>query len=74
MHISASKLKNLLVSVPPIPEQEQIVKHIENETSKIDKTLSQFEKEIALLEEYKTALISEAVTGKIDVREEEQHA
>ncbi|HLC79832.1 MAG TPA: restriction endonuclease subunit S [archaeon] len=68
VHISASKLKNLLVPVPPILEQKQIVKYIETETSKIDETLVKIEKEIALLEEYKTALISEAVTGKIDVR------
>ena len=42
---------------------------IESETTKIKKTISTIEKEIALVEEYKTALIAEAVTGKIDVRD-----
>jgi type I restriction enzyme, S subunit len=72
--ITQEEVGTFKMLLPPVQEQEQIVKHIEIETSKIDKTLSQFENEIALLQEYKTALISEAVTGKIDVREEVKHA
>jgi len=53
-----------------IEEQQSIVTHIETETSRIDKTISKIEQEIRLIQEYKTALISEAVTGKIDVRGE----
>lgn len=68
--ISTDIINNTYIPSVKIPEQEQIVKYIETETVKIDKTLSQIEKEIALLQEYKTALISEAVTGKIEV----QHA
>lgn len=66
--ITQEEMGTFKMLLPPIQEQQQIVKHIEAETSKIDKTLSKIEKEIALLQEYKTALISEAVTGKIDVR------
>ena len=62
-------LKTIYTSTPPIKEQEQIVHHIEDETKKIDKTISTIQKEITLVEEYKTALIAEAVTGKIDVRD-----
>ncbi|TKD58978.1 restriction endonuclease subunit S [Flavobacterium sp. ASW18X] len=51
----------------PLEEQKQIVNYIETETQKITKTISTIEKEITLVEEYKTALIAEAVTGKIDV-------
>lgn len=50
-------------------EQKEIINFINNETSKVDKTISTMEKEITLVEEYKTALIAEAVTGKIDVRD-----
>ncbi len=60
--------KSFRVAYGTREEQEEIVKYIETETAKIDKTLLKIEKEIALLDEYKTALISEAVTGKIDVR------
>ncbi|MCZ7392239.1 MAG: hypothetical protein ABOK23_03715 [Candidatus Methanoperedens sp.] len=42
---------------------------IESENTRIDHTITKIEKEIALLLEYRTALISEVVTGKIDVRE-----
>jgi type I restriction enzyme S subunit len=44
------------------------VEYISKETSTIYTTISKIEKELALTEEYKTALIAEAVTGKIDVR------
>jgi restriction endonuclease S subunit len=48
-------------------EQNQIVQHIETETKRIDETISKIEKEIELLQEYRTALISEVVTGKVKV-------
>lgn len=68
--INASELVTLKLAVPTkIEEQKQIVHHIETETTKIEKTITTIEKEIILVEEYKTALIAEAVTGKIDVRD-----
>lgn len=67
-NIGADKYSLLPVITPPNEEQNQIVEFIKNETQKIDKTISTIEKEITLVEEYKTALIAEAVTGKIDVR------
>lgn len=62
-------LKTIYTSIPPLSEQSSIVSHIEKETSIITKTIATIEKEIALVQEYRTALIAEAVTGKIDVRE-----
>ena len=63
-------LNNILVAIPlDIKEQKLVVSHIEKETSIINKTIATIEKEIALVQEYRTALIAEAVTGKIDVRE-----
>lgn len=56
-----------LVSIPPLEEQQQIVEYIESETKRIDDKITRAEKEIELLQEYRTALISEVVTGKIKV-------
>jgi len=69
-HLTREKLKEVQFIVPPFNEQITIVKYIESETTKIDQTISKIEKEITLLQEYRTALISEVVTGKIDVRDE----
>jgi len=55
--------------LPPFEEQVKIVAFIESQSTKIDRAVSRIEKEISFLQEYRTALISEVVTGKIDVRE-----
>ena len=68
--INASELVTLKLAVPNNEtEQKNIVEFIKNESKTIDKTISTIEKEITLVEEYKTALIAEAVTGIIDVRD-----
>lgn len=62
-------LNNIIVAIPKLLEEQlEIVEFIKSETATINTTISNIEKEIALVEEYKTALIAEAVTGKIDVR------
>jgi len=66
---NVNDLKTIYTSIPPIHEQKAIVAHIEAETAIINKTIATIEKEIALVQEYRTALIAEAVTGKIDVRD-----
>jgi restriction endonuclease S subunit len=67
--LSIDSFKLVPIPLPSIEEQNQITKYIETTTKKIHKTISRVEKEIALMQEYRTALISEVVTGKIDVRE-----
>lgn len=62
-------LKKAKIPISPLPEQQAIVSYIEKETATINQTIEKIEKELALVAEYKTALIAEAVTGKIDVRE-----
>ncbi|MDG1279617.1 MAG: restriction endonuclease subunit S [Algoriphagus sp.] len=62
-------MKSAKIPLPPKDEQQLIVNHIVSEVDKIHKTISTIEKEITLTQEYKTALIAEAVTGKIDVRD-----
>lgn len=67
--INNKHMEPLIINVPPLKEQTEIIKFIESESAKIDSAVSIIEKEIVLLQEYRTALISEVVTGKIDVRE-----
>ena len=69
-NISQELIKSFRVPVPPISEQQSIVQHIETECSKIDFKKARTEELIELLTEYRTALISEAVTGKIKVTED----
>lgn len=61
---------NLPTLVPPSNEQRAIASFLDRETGRIDALVEKVEKSIELLREYRIALISAAVTGKIDVREE----
>ena len=53
---------------PSVGEQQQIVSYLDEQTQKIDSSIHFEEKKIELLKEYRQSLISEVVTGKIDVR------
>lgn len=59
--------------VLPVPceraEQDAIVEHLQAHTSEIDLAISRLEREIELLREYRTRLVADVVTGKLDVRE-----
>lgn len=65
--LTIEKINNLIVTIPPINEQQTIVTHIEKECARLDTIISKFNKQIDLLQEYRTTLISEVVTGKIKV-------
>lgn len=67
--LNQSKTKTLIFAVPPQSEQQVTVLYIETECARIDLKKSRTEKLIDLLTEYRTALISEVVTGKIKVDE-----
>ena len=60
---------NLWLPVPTIEEQKQIVAHITDKTSKIDKLITNITKEIECIKEYKQRLISDVVTGQIKVNQ-----
>jgi type I restriction enzyme S subunit len=60
-------LKEIFFPVPPINEQLEVLSYLNNECNRIDTIITKTEQEIELLKEYKTALISEVVTGKVDV-------
>ncbi len=69
-HLNAEELGNILVFLPPDKEQEQIVESIIKENQLIESTIQIINNQVKYLQEYRTALISDAVTGKIDVRHE----
>ena len=68
--IKASKLCLLKLNLPPLKEQKQIVEYLDQKTQETNELISAEQRKVELLKEYRQSLISEAVTGKIDVRNE----
>lgn len=69
-NISGDKIRNLFIAAPlSLAEQEQIADQIESRTLRIDGLVSKTERSIELLKERRSALITAAVTGQIDLRE-----
>jgi restriction endonuclease S subunit len=66
--LSRDKAYEMKIPVVPIEEQKSIADYLDTETKKIDDIIDETEHSITLLKEHRTALISAAVTGKIDVR------
>ena len=66
--LSLQDVKEAPVFLPPVPEQKAIVKTIEEKAKRLDTLTSEAQRAIDLLQERRTALISAAVTGQIDVR------
>jgi len=65
--------QNFMVCFGSLEEQKQIINLIEKEEVRIETLITKSQQEIELLKEYKTALISEVVTGKVDVRNEKSN-
>ena len=63
-------LVETIIPLVPLQEQQQIIDHLDKETSKIDSTIEKENQRLDLLKEYRQSLISEVVTGKVDVRDE----
>lgn len=66
--ISSTSIRELPIAVPPLPEQHAISDYLDRETANIDRMVEKVEAAIERLQEYRAALITAAVTGKIDVR------
>lgn len=66
--LSLDDVKETPVLLPPLAEQNAILTYLDAETKKLDTLTAEAQRAIALLQERRTALISAAVTGKIDVR------
>ena len=70
--LSVELVGRLGVPVPPLAEQKAIATYLATETSKFDTLAAEAQRAIDLLQERRTALISAAVTGQIDVRQQPQ--
>lgn len=68
-NVSADKYNAFFIAIPPISEAEEIIPYIEKNLNMFDALISKAEQAIQLMQERRTALISAAVTGKIDVRD-----
>jgi type I restriction enzyme S subunit len=66
--LSLDDVKNYVVVLPPRDEQNVLVTKIETETANIDAEIRMVERQIALIQEFRTRLIADVVTGKLDVR------
>ena len=67
-NLDSSEYLNISVAYPPIPEQAAIAAYLDAQSAQIDTLLAKTEAAITRLAEYRLALITSAVTGKIDVR------
>lgn len=66
--LSQQQIGNVDICHPPFAEQEAIANYLDRETANVDRMIQKVETAIEKLTEYRTALITAAVTGKIDVR------
>ncbi|MBD5272673.1 MAG: hypothetical protein HDS42_05345 [Bacteroides sp.] len=67
--LNQEQTKQFPMVVPPISEQKSIAEFLDEKTEKIDALINELDKQLNELDEYKKAVISEAVTGKVDVRD-----
>lgn len=67
-HVNVDQIKNFQLALPPVNEQNAIVEHIDAECEAINTAIARTEREIALMQEYRTRLTADVVTGKLDVR------
>ena len=67
-HLNAEELGNVIIATPSVEVQREIIAHLDHETSKIDALSDKAREMIEVLRERRQALVSAAVTGKIDVR------
>ena len=68
--LTSDNLMNITVITPPPLEQDRIANFLDRKAGQIDQLITAEQRKIELLKEYRQSLISEAVTGKIDVRSE----
>ena len=67
--LTLQSIRSFKVLVPPLPEQAAIVEHLDKATADIDAAIGRARRQIDLLREYRTRLIADVVTGKLDVRD-----
>jgi len=68
-HLNAEELGTCIVLLPPLDEQREIVESVRQNLEVVEREISRAHKQVSLIREYQARLISEVVTGKIDVRD-----
>ena len=66
--ITGTKVLDVYAPLPPLKEQKTITKYLDDKTSVLNNTIQELQLQIEDLKSYKASLITEAVTGKIDLR------
>lgn len=61
-------MANSILPVPPLGEQSKILRYVKRRSKKIDSAIEKARSEITLIREYRTRLIADVVTGRLDVR------
>jgi type I restriction enzyme S subunit len=68
-HVNVGTIRNYVLAAPPIEEQRLIARHLDEVSARFDLMMGEAKKVVSCLAERRAALISAAVTGRIDVRE-----
>ena len=68
-NLAMNAMERIAVVLPPIMEQRKVLAYVGRATNKISEAIARARRQIELLEEYRTRLIADVVTGKLDVRE-----
>ena len=67
--LTCEDIKHFIIVLPPRDEQERLLKQVRCELARVDNAILRARQQIKLLEEYRTRLIADVVTGKLDVRD-----
>lgn len=68
-HLNAEELGASILLIPPMNEQTAIAEYLDKATANIDAAISRARRQVELVQEYRTRLIADVVTGKLDVRD-----
>lgn len=69
MRLYPEEFFKIEILVPPVTEQDEILQSISKQTGNLNQSIEKVSAEIDLLREYRTRLIADVVTGKLDVRD-----
>lgn len=67
-NLPLSELRSFVFAIPPLAEAAEIASHLDAELARFNTAIARTEREIALMQEYRTRLTADLVTGKLDVR------
>ena len=67
--LTCEDIKRFMVVMPPRQEQERLVSEVRRELAGVDASIDRARRQVDLVQEYRTRLVADVVTGKLDVRE-----